>query len=116
MNMDELGLRSSFGTDLDGAVMPVKLVGMMLQGAAFNNGRLSEADADAPELIPVPQCTLAFDRVSSDSGNARRSRGNVNIPVYFSTSRERLLTDVEVPVSGDPEDWVVGGVALFLSE
>ena len=115
MRMDSLKLRSLFGDDLDNSVMPVHLVGLMLQGAAFSGKRLESAEADAPELVPISKCTIAFDDTSKEKSEGRSSRG-LNIPVYFSTSRERLLTDVVVPVTGDPDDWVVGGVALFLAD
>jgi dynein heavy chain 2 len=114
MRMDSLKLRSSFGTDLDNATIPVKLTGMLLQGSAFTGKRLEEADVDAAEVVSIQECTIAFDLVKEDE---RQLGGSFKIPIYFSTTRERLLTEVSVSVgNADPEDFVVNGSALFLGE
>ena len=114
MRMDSLKLQSSFGSDLDGSTIPVKLTGLLLQGSAFNGRRLEEADVDGAEVVAIQECTIAFELADKDE---KKLGGSFKIPIYFSTSRERLLTEVSVPVgSADPEDFIVNGSALFLND
>jgi len=115
--MDRLELVSSIapGGSISGAVLAVEVEGLWLQGASFK-GELGDVAPDAPDLIPMPTLTLAFVG-SDDAGRAKPDRGSsLAVPVYFSPDRQRLLTDLHLPCHGAPAQWIIAGVALFLSD
>ena len=58
-------------------------------------------------------CTLAFTQ--SASGHKKKESGKLDVPLYFSTTREKLLVPISINVQGQAEDWVIAGVTLFLS-
>ena len=72
---------------------------------------MSEPNAEATELVGVQDCYLAF----VEGGDAGDDERVLNIPLYYSPSRERLLVELQVP-SADDDLWVCSGVGLFLKE
>ncbi|KAF0686502.1 Aste57867_21689 [Aphanomyces stellatus] len=88
--------------------------GMLLQGASFEGGTLQEPTSDAQELISVPTCYVAYTRDEEREPYAKDAY--IKVPLYYDTSRERMLVEISLPVSGDPSKWIIGGVALFLGE
>jgi len=116
-SMDGLSLCSSFAEqELSRAAVPVRIVGLSMQGAGFDGERLTEPSADAPELTSAPTCFLAY-LPEEEANDVRGAHATVSLPLYKGTSRECLLFDLEVPIrSGDsPARWVTSGVAFFLS-
>jgi hypothetical protein len=94
--------------------MTCQLSGLLLQGAAFPSGVLRESSSDASELAPAPNVTIGFVLVE----DAIIEEDTLAVPVYLNPSRESLLMDLQMPISG-PEDasrWILSGVALFLCE
>lgn len=87
---------------------------LLLQGASFEGGALVEASSDAHELAAVPSCYVAYARESASELYDKESC--LKVPLYYSTSRERLLVEIAVPIAGDHARWVLAGVALFLGE
>ncbi|OQR98203.1 dynein heavy chain [Achlya hypogyna] len=88
--------------------------GLLLQGASFEGGTLQEPSSDAQELVAVPTCYVAYTREEEREPYAKDSY--IKVPLYYSTSRERMLVEISLPISGDPSMWIIGGVALFLGE
>jgi dynein heavy chain 2, cytosolic len=91
------------------------LSNLLLQGADFHpsNG-LQESAPEAAEMSTAPPVCIGFVPVSSEDTYPADS--SVAIPIYLSPSREDVLTELQMPIrSGDPDKWVLSGVALFLS-
>jgi dynein heavy chain 2 len=117
--MDSLILSSSFGDELADAPLPIKITGLLMQGATYEDGRIELSGAGASELCTMTGCTLAFTQdISEDHGKSGRDNkgsGSVlDVPLYFSPTREKLLTAIAVDTKGQSDDWIIAGVALFL--
>ncbi|GLD99145.1 hypothetical protein PINS_up007863 [Pythium insidiosum] len=88
---------------------------LLLQGASFEGGQLVEALSDAQELVGVPPCYIAYAR--DDAQEMYTKDTCIKVPLYYSTTRERLLVEIAMPINGgDHARWILAGVAMFLSE
>eukprot|EP01105_Mastigella_eilhardi_P023120 TRINITY_DN578_c0_g1_i21.p1 TRINITY_DN578_c0_g1~~TRINITY_DN578_c0_g1_i21.p1 ORF type:complete len:3400 (+),score=883.23 TRINITY_DN578_c0_g1_i21:3362-13561(+) len=90
--------------------------GLLLQGCGFDNGKLADAYATAPELIQAPRCIITWIPEESPSPYDDASVLTVDVAVYQNILREKLVTVLSMPCSAAKEKWSVAGVALFLSE
>lgn len=113
--IDEMKLVSSFEQGKVNIQAGVQLDGLWLQGCDFDGVRLNEirdTSGSSSELINLPPCNIAWIRREDQEPY---SSGTVNVPVYHSIDREKLLCTFNVPNNG--EDWkrIIGGVALFLN-
>lgn len=90
----------------------VELTGTLLQGAAFDNGTLSEAASDMKELVTVPSIFLGYTPETKKLDKSHR------FPLYFNCSRERLLAEISIPLPDDAmaDQWIMAGVGFFLAE
>ncbi|CAK4090165.1 unnamed protein product [Aphanomyces euteiches] len=115
-SMDGMKLLSCWEKDktTSGSFEWYAIGGLLLQGASFEGGSLQESTSDAQELISVPTCYIAYTREDEREPYAKDTY--IKVPLYYSTSRERMLVEISLPISGDPSKWIVGGVALFLGE
>jgi hypothetical protein len=91
---------------------PVTLEGLMLQGATFSGGVLTEATSTTSELVPLPPAVIAW--MPMDSSPPYTADGAYSSPVYFSIERETLLMQISVPVRKAANTWVLAGAAVFL--
>jgi dynein heavy chain 2 len=87
---------------------------LLLQGASFEDGTLIEASSDAQELVAVPSCFVAYAR--DDAAEMYAKENCIRVPLYYATSRERMIVEIAMPIAGDHARWVLAGVALFLGE
>jgi hypothetical protein len=73
---------------------------------------IRDTSGNTSELIHLPICNIAWIKREDPEPY---SSGTVNVPVYHSLDREKLLCTFNMPNQG--EDWkrVIGGVALFLN-
>jgi dynein heavy chain 2, cytosolic len=111
--IDDLKLVSTFEKKPVGGRASVHLEGMYLQGAGFDGGRIVDQSSEhLQELLPLPTCTIAWVR-HSDADPYSEST-TVSIPVYFSILRENLLCELQVPNSGNQDERIIAGVAIFL--
>ena len=89
-----------------------------MQGATYEDGRIELSGAGASELCTVSGCTLAFTQDTSadhgKGGGGGGRGGKLDVPLYFSPTREKLLTAIAVDTKGKSDDWIIAGVALFL--
>ncbi|KAF0717506.1 hypothetical protein AaE_010845, partial [Aphanomyces astaci] len=115
-SMDGMKLMSCWEKDktTPGSIEWFAIGGMLLQGASFEGGTLQEPTSDGQELISVPTCYVAYTRDEEREPYAKDTY--IKVPLYYSTSRERMLVEISLPVAGDPSRWIIGGVALFLGE
>lgn len=114
LSMDKLVLASSWSSrSLPNASLSVRLEGLWLQGATFAGASLSDAQPDANDLEPAPPVTIGF----VPEGDApQESPDSLAVPVYLTTSREKVFTELSMPCTGKPAKWIIAGVALFLSD
>lgn len=113
-SMDALVLQSCWEKNKQDDVKWYELKNLLLQGASFEGQVLLEAISNAPELVLVPPCHIAFVRGSS--GERIMSENQIHVPLYYSPNREKLLCEVAMPISGERSRWILAGVALFLNE
>lgn len=93
----------------------VEVTGLMLQGCVFgSDGKLAEAASDELEMVKVDNCFIAF--VPPDVPGCYPEGQYTSTPVYYNTTRERLLTSVAVPITSHEQKWVRLGAALFIKE
>lgn len=96
-----------------GSAPVVILGGLFMQGAMFDGTRLSPLTADAPAFRAVPPMCLAW--LPKDAPYVYSSY--MEAPLYMTGERSKLLSRVQLPVTGTEEQdsWVLAGLALFLS-
>ncbi|KAJ3141233.1 Cytoplasmic dynein 2 heavy chain 1 [Geranomyces variabilis] len=109
--MDGLRLATTWGsTPVPGQSLSVSIDGLLLQGCTFDGKRLSEAQAEDPTFATAPLCNIAW--ISKEG--SRGGKGVLDVPMYTGPSREKVICNVEIPVDGDRDTWILAGVALFL--
>ena len=97
---------------LSGSPLAIVLDGLMLQGATFEGGVLTQATSSTSELVPIPPITIAW--MPSDARPPYPPESTYVSPVYSSIERETVLTQLSMPVKGDLKSWILNGVAVFL--
>jgi dynein heavy chain 2 len=108
--MEQLKLASSFDSRMPGSV---QLKGLLLQGCEFDRGKLVDAGPESPEVTPIPSISIVW--VPSDSSSTQNSSTSVEVPVYHSLERDKLLCTLTIENSGGAAERIISGVALFLS-
>jgi hypothetical protein len=137
----DLALTSSLTGQLASAHLAVKVSGLYLEGANFEAGLLTAVKADSPALCEmqsfyfawVPKvlflvvaqlgsdfllepakCTDFYFSCDFFQSTVPSNSSQVSVPLYYSTSREHLISSLEIPCHGNTTQWVCAGVALFL--
>ncbi|XP_035681617.1 cytoplasmic dynein 2 heavy chain 1-like [Branchiostoma floridae] len=110
--MDSLKFVSSWKGSISGAKLAVKIGGLMLEGCSFNGSRLSENQRDSPSVCIVPNFTVAW--IDSKGADPYPEEEVIQLPLYFSADRDRIVNQVKVPCGGNQDQWVQCGAALFL--
>lgn len=95
--------------------LPCTISSLLLQGACYS-GTLQESAPEGSELIPVPEVTIGFAKISAR--DIYPSDQAVAVPVYLSPSREDFLMELQMPMPHNREHnrWVLTGLALFLAD
>lgn len=93
-SMDSLKLVSSWDASRITSKSSIVISNLLLQGAEFNGNALSDAPSDAPELVSVPPVTISW--IPKGEAEPYTERNSITIPVYFTTDREKLLTQVNI--------------------
>jgi dynein heavy chain 2 len=113
VSMDSLVFQSRWD---DGAVqhapLSCRIVGLGVQGCSFDGQRLHQADRDTPTMVTVPAATVGFapkELVESQQDNL------LELPLYASPLREKVVARLTVPCPGSQAQWILAGVALFLT-
>ncbi|TPX62627.1 hypothetical protein PhCBS80983_g00247 [Powellomyces hirtus] len=109
--MDGLRLTTTWGSSSSSSdSLSVTIDGLLLQGCAFDGKRLSEAHAEDPTFLAAPLCKVAW----SPKNNDQEARNILKVPMYTGPMREKIICNVDMPVDGDKDTWILAGVALFL--
>ena len=124
--MDSLKLISSWDKKLlSRAPIVIGLVGLLIQGAALDPSRnhLTEALLDASEVQLVPELYIAWvppsftePYAAAEGADPSSATPTVPVPIFYSLDREKLITEIHLPCSGDKAKWVLNGVALVIED
>ncbi|CAF0769940.1 unnamed protein product [Adineta steineri] len=110
--MDTLVLNTSWSGEVKhGKNVSVKISGLQLEGCSFDSGRLSESAPDSPSVTSFPSCYIAW--ISRDVAQ-QETHETISLPVYFSATRDRIITRLNVPCGSNKDKWLQCGAALFL--
>jgi dynein heavy chain 2 len=98
---------------LEGLPIIVECQGLNMQGANFGSaGSLQEVGSSDREMVGVGSVFVAYcapDRPPNYSEGA-----SMSVPIYYTRTRERVLTSVSVPIQTQEQRWVKSGTALFM--
>ena len=113
ISMSSLVLASSWSrAGVSGAKLSIKMGSLQLEGANFDDVRLSDSSHDSLSIISAPVCTFAW---LPDTETASQAREEVmSVPLYWSRERDRQLASLHLPSGGEHTKWLQAGVVLFL--
>eukprot|EP00727_Mastigamoeba_balamuthi_P008592 m51a1_g4355 putative cytoplasmic dynein 2 heavy chain 1 (4311) ;mRNA; f:228679-242475 len=115
MTVDELKLVTVWSSTVRvSAKIPVVLEGLLIQGCAFESGKIVEASAGGAELLAVPKCLVAW--IPKAAPNPYAEGTTCEVPVYQNLLREKIVCVLTVPCTPPADKWALAGVAFFLSE
>jgi len=125
-SMDSLKLTCAWDKKLlSKAPIVVSLAGLLLQGAALDPSRcqLTESLLDASEVQVVPELHIAWvppsfaePYAAAEGADPASATPTVPVPLFYSLDREKLLTELLLPCSGDKAKWILNGVALLIED
>lgn len=113
-SMDSLKFVASWKSRITGAQQQVKIGGLQLEGCSFDGNRLSENQHDSPSVSAVPPCYMAW--IPQNASGPYSPEECIPLPVYTSAERVRVVTNIDVPCGGNPDQWIQCGAALFLKQ
>ena len=58
--MDNLKFATTWGSNIQGAAITIKIRGMLLEGCAFDGHKLTENQRDSPSFTEIPPCSVAW--------------------------------------------------------
>lgn len=108
--MDTLKLVSTWRGEQGNSLYNITVENLLIQGCTFDGTNLLEAGPNDPIFATVPSFQLAW--VPEESV---KMAGKMNIPVYVTPNREKAVTNLCVPYLESPSQWILAGVAFFLS-
>nr|CAB3240329.1 cytoplasmic dynein 2 heavy chain 1-like [Phallusia mammillata] len=114
VSMDELKFVCSWKGTVSASKVTVKIGNLQLEGCSFDGTRLSENQRDSPTVSAVPSCYVAW--VRKDSPGPYSSSETISLPVYTSSTRESIVTCLDVPCGGNHNTWVQCGAAMLLQQ
>lgn len=87
---------------------------VLIQGSYFNGHSLAEVASNAKDLAAMPPLILVY--VTEEDKAAYLHPHNLYLPLYFDTSREKVLTELSLPCANAEEirKWILSGTALFM--
>jgi dynein heavy chain 2 len=99
ISMDDLKLVATLGgkQSLKGPKLPVELTGLLLEGGVFDGRRLVACKSDSPVSTVLPSCTVAWVPKVTPPPDAGAEC--TSIPLYSSSSREKVVTTLSLPVA-----------------
>ncbi|KAJ8280434.1 hypothetical protein GJAV_G00054510 [Gymnothorax javanicus] len=113
-SMDSLKFVASWKSRIPEAKLQVKIGGLKLEGCSFDGKRLSENQHDSPSVAAVPPCYIAW--IPQSASGCYSPEECISLPVYTSAERVRVVTNIDVPCGGSPDQWIQCGAGLFLKQ
>jgi dynein heavy chain 2 len=115
ISMDELKFSNSWSRGgVANAKIPVKVTGIMIEGAVFDGVRMSECAWDSPTYSAAPTSTFAW--IPKSNSDHYRPNEAIRLPLYNTNERDKILTFVHVPSGGEENKWLQAGAVLFLDD
>ncbi|RDD40688.1 Cytoplasmic dynein 2 heavy chain 1 [Trichoplax sp. H2] len=114
LSMDNLKLQCSWDGEIKGAMHPVKITGLQIEGCIFDGSRFSDCQRDTSSISAVPDCKVAW--VPKEMVSPYPEKNCMLLPVYYDTSREGIVTKLNVPCGGQQIKWIQCNTALFLKK
>ncbi|KAA0702385.1 Cytoplasmic dynein 2 heavy chain 1 [Triplophysa tibetana] len=111
-SMDSLKFVTSWRGQITEAKLQVKVGGLQLEGCSFDGSRLAESHHDSPIVSAVPACYMAW--IPQSAVGSYSPEECISLPVYSSSERLRVVTNVQLPCAGAHDTWIQSGAALFL--
>ncbi|XP_055895255.1 cytoplasmic dynein 2 heavy chain 1-like isoform X1 [Biomphalaria glabrata] len=111
-SMDSLKFVCSWRGSIQGARTSIKVGGLMIEGCTFDGSRLSENQRDSPTVVAIPPCIVSW--IPKESPDPYGMDDVISLPVYYSSTRDRIVTRLDVPCGGNVDQWLQTGAALFL--
>ena len=91
----------------------IQIGGLQLEGYSFEGGRLNESKHNSPSVSTLPPCTIGW--VTMDTPSPYPENECISIPVYSTSSREKLVTQLSIPCGTSNVSVIVqSGAAVFL--
>jgi len=112
--IDSMKLRAAFDSSALRSPIVIKVKELLLQGCGFDGSKMIEPADDLPEFITLPLIYLAWN--SSTEQEPYSENSTTIVPVYVSSSREKLLCKLKLPNTGSANDRTIGGVALLITD
>jgi len=98
---------------LDDLPIVIEVVGLSIQGAGFSDkGKLQEVGSGDREMVGVKSVFIAY--CAPDHPPPYPEGAAMSVPIYYTPTRERVLTSVMVPISNQEQRWIKSGTALFM--
>lgn len=113
-SMDELKFVCTWKGNLSGSKNVIKIGGLLLEGCTFDGNRLSENHRDSATISSIPPCQVAWIPKNNPGPSAETEV--ISLPVYTSSTRESVVTCLDVPCGGKNSSWEQSGAALFLKQ
>jgi len=113
--IDDLKMIASWDEKLIPASAPIKVVfdGLQLSGCGYVDGSLTSLSADSPAWSFIPPVIIAY--VDKNENPPTPAKNTLAVPLYFTSSREEYITELEMPCKGNRNACVLTGVGLCLS-
>jgi dynein heavy chain 2, cytosolic len=94
----------------------VVIAGLLVEGCEFDGSRLTETKRDSAPFSVAPECAVRWE----PTRGGESSEGDLlSLPLYFTPTRELLVTRLDVPCSGgeggEGAQWILAGVAFVLT-
>ncbi|KAI5737300.1 hypothetical protein M8J76_012015 [Diaphorina citri] len=112
--LDELSTRTDWSPQTSSSnQISVTLVGLLIEGAQFQGQKLVELTRESPICTLAPP--LSFSYVPKTDSHLDDSQ-RLQVPLYTSSSRDVIITEVDIPVWGedDKTKWLQSGTALYI--
>jgi len=104
-------------TSTEGALsqfVSINVDGLLLQGAVFEGGRLTDVATESKLLSEMPALSMGW--VRDEDASKFDLNNTAKIPMYLTPTREHLVSELSLVCSAEPAHWTIGGTLVCLSE
>ncbi|KAM3726645.1 Cytoplasmic dynein 2 heavy chain [Dirofilaria immitis] len=110
--MDELKLATAWNASFLKNENIMEISGIHIQGALFEE-HIVETKQISPTLTTAPNLYIAW--ISANAPDVYEKDKSIFVPLYATPERNKLIAEVQMPCTKNPERWIIASVALFLS-
>merc|ERR1711918_203258 len=88
----------------------INVEGLLLQGAVYDGGRLTDVGIESKLLSEMPTLSMAW--VRDEDASKCQQNSTAKIPMYLTPTREHLVSELSLVCSGEPAQWTIGGTLV----